>query len=76
MYALSMSAAAMGLQFQDVAKTGSIKKVAFGQRFTKCREILAGTAEEHSRERKNGVQKPQLNRGDFGVIITFNKEKE
>lgn len=57
-----MSAAALGLQFQDVAKRGSIKKVAFGQRFTKCREILAGKAEEHSRERKNGVQKIQERR--------------
>lgn len=73
---LSMNAAALGLQFQDVVKRGSIKKVAFGQRSTKCREILAGEAEEHSKERKNIVQKPQLKRGDFGVIITSNKEKE
>lgn len=73
---LSMNAAALGLQFQDVVKTGSIKKVAFGQRPTNCREILAGEAEEHSKERENTVQKPQLERGDFGVIITSNKEKE
>lgn len=73
---LGMNAAAPGLQFQEGAQRGSIQKVAFGQRYTKCREILAGEAEEHSRERKNGVQKPQLKRGDFGVIITSNKEKE
>lgn len=72
---LSINAAALGLQFQDVVKRGSIKKVAFGQRSTKCRKILAGEA-EHSKERKYVVQKPQLKRGDFGVIITSNKDKE
>ena len=55
---------------------GPTRKVAFGQRPTNCREILAGEAEEHSTERENTVQKPQLERGDFGVIITSNKEKE
>ena len=33
-----MSAAALGLQFQDVAKRGSIKKVAFGQRLKEVKE--------------------------------------
>ena len=37
---LSMNAAALGLQFQDVVKTGSIKKVAFGQRSTNCRDSM------------------------------------
>lgn len=56
------------------AQTGSIQKV-FGQRCTKCRGILAGRQKNIPGRGKTEC-KAQLKRGDFGVIITSNKEKE